>query len=127
MRQKGIDFACRCGVEARQEALTDMVPCELFCGNTVDRRFSFNRRYWMKNGTVVTNPGKLNPDIARPEGKTDYEIPLIGIRNNGQCQVILANIVNHTDTIGGCNVSADWPGFMIRKLGERKCWLNQCR
>ena len=111
-----MSFVIRQAVAALHEALDNMEPGEIFSGLTANQRLSFNRRYWMKNGTVVTNPSKLNPDIEQPEGKTDNDIPLIGIRNNGQWRVIIANIVNHTDTIGGCNVSADWPGFMIRKL-----------
>ncbi|OGV52751.1 MAG: hypothetical protein A2017_15040 [Lentisphaerae bacterium GWF2_44_16] len=111
-----IPFAVKKASEALREALNNMTQGELFTGITEDKRFCFNRRYWMKDGTVVTNPGKLNPDIDRTEGEADYEIPLIGIKSNGKLKVLLANIVNHTDTIGGSNVSADWPGFLMRRL-----------
>lgn len=109
-------FAAKKAAEALREALGKMTQGELFSGMTKDHRFSFNRRYWMKNGVVITNPGKLNPDIARPEGEVDYEIPLIGIKSNGQLKVLLANIVNHTDTIGNSEVSADWAGVLVRNL-----------
>jgi neutral ceramidase len=111
-----VPFAVRQGAEALREALTNMLPGEIFTGLTEDKRFCFNRRYWMKDGTVLTNPGKLNPDVVRPEGETDYEIPLIGIKQAGKLKVLLANIVNHSDTVDGCKVSADWPGFFIRQL-----------
>ncbi len=103
-------------VEAIKEALANMADGELACGITSDARFIFNRRYWMKDGTVVTNPGKLNPDIRTSEGDIDPEIPLLAIRQNGKIKVLLANIVNHTDTIGGNDVSGDWAGFTIRTL-----------
>ena len=104
-------------VEAVREASSVARRGFLYRGVTRDDRFEFNRRYWMKNGKVVTNPGKLNPEIDRPEGECDYEIPLLAIKNeSGAVDVLLANIVNHTDTIGGCEVSADWAGFMHRKL-----------
>ena len=83
-------------------------------GETSDNRFIFNRRYWMKSGGVVTNPGKLNPDILRPEGTVDPEIPMVGIKRNGKLALLFANMVNHSDTIGGKGVSADWPGFTRR-------------
>ena len=109
-------FAARQGADALRDALGNMVQGDLFTGLTEDKRFCFNRRYWMKDGTVVTNPGKLNPNIDHREGETDCEIPLIAIKKDGNLKVILANIVNHSDTISGCKVSADWPGFFIRQL-----------
>ena len=111
-----VPFAARKGADALREALGNMQPGELYTGLTEDNRFSFNRRYWMKDGTVMTNPGKLNSEVDSPEGETDYEIPLIGIKQDGKLKVLLANIVNHSDTIDGCKVSADWPGFFIRQL-----------
>ena len=82
-----------------------------------DARFIFNRRYWMKNGKVVTNPGKLNKDIVRPEGEIDPEIPFFAVREeDGFLSVIVSSIVNHTDTIGGTGVSADWAGFYRREM-----------
>ncbi|MCX6991962.1 MAG: hypothetical protein NT011_02345 [Kiritimatiellaeota bacterium] len=111
-----IPFAVKKAAEALREALGGMVRGEVFGGLAEDKRFCFNRRYWMKDGTVVTNPGKLNPAIDRPEGEVDCKIPLIGIKSGGKLKVLIANIVNHTDTIGGSDVSADWPGFFIRRI-----------
>lgn len=82
-----------------------------------DSRFIFNRRYWMNDGKVLTNPGKLNKNIVRPEGEIDPEIPFFAIREeDGFLSVIVSSIVNHTDTIGGNGVSADWAGFYRRKM-----------
>lgn len=109
-------FAVKMAVEALCEAFGHLQEGELFCGQTADARFLFNRRYWMKNGRVMTNPGKLNADIVRPEGEIDPEIPILGIRRGGELKVLLCSIVNHTDTIGGTGVSADWNGFLRRIL-----------
>jgi hypothetical protein len=73
----------------------------------------------MKDGTVVTNPGKLNPEIDRPEGPIDPEIPLLGIKQNGKLKVLLANISNHSDTIGGNGVSSDWNCFLRKRLEKK--------
>jgi hypothetical protein len=109
-------FASRQAALAVREARNSMIPGEMARGKTRESRFAFNRRYWMKNGSVMTNPGKLNPDIDRPEGEIDAEIPLLGIRQNGRLKVLIANIVNHADTVGGSCVSADWPGFFCRAV-----------
>lgn len=109
-------FVFRQSADALLEAMADMREGELYQGLARDGRFLFNRRYWMKNGAVVTNPGKLNPGIVRPEGDIDPEIPILSIRRNGKDDVILCSIVNHSDTVGGTGVSADWHHFLRTKL-----------
>ena len=109
-------FAAKMAAEALKDALSNWKEGELESGLAEEHRFIFNRRYWMKNGKVVTNPGKLNPDILRPEGEIDPEIPMLAIRTEGKLRVLIANIVNHTDTIGGTGVSADWAGFFRRAM-----------
>ncbi len=111
-----LPFASRMAAEALQAALAGMREGELFCGETTDHRFLFNRRYWLNDGRVVTNPGKLNREILRPEGEIDPEIPILAIRAEEKFAVVIANIVNHTDTIGGTNVSADWAGFFTKTV-----------
>ena len=113
------DFLVKKASEVIHEAASNLREGELAYTLTEDRRFSFNRRYWMKDGSVLTNPGKLNPQIGRPEGETDFDIPIAALIQDGKVQVLLANIVNHTDTIGGTEVSADWAGFMRRTLEKQ--------
>lgn len=81
--------------------------------------YAFNRRYFMKNGKVVTNPGKLNPDIVKPESVIDDETGIVKVEQDGRIIAILANITNHTDTVGGDMVSADWPGLMEKYIQNK--------
>jgi len=111
-------FVVEQAAAALREAAGNLRPGSVVLGRTSDDRFAFNRRYWMKDGTVVTNPPRGHPDIVRPEGPTEPEIPLLGFRDEGGLRVLLANIVNHGDTIGGTQVSADWPGFLRRALEQ---------
>ncbi len=114
-----LPFAAQQAVVALKDAANKMQQGHLHGTLTSDARFIFSRRYWMQDGTVVTNPGKLNPAIVRPEGEIDPEIPLLVIKKDGQPYVVISSIVNHTDTIGGCGVSADWAGFLRRTIEER--------
>ena len=103
-------------LSALHKAYASLSPAELFTTQTECSTMAFNRRYVMKNGQTLTNPGKLNPDIVRPEGGIDEKIMLMEIRRDGRPEMIIANISNHTDTIGGDIVSADWPGIMEFEL-----------
>ena len=103
-------------VAAVRQAYANLAPAELLTGSVKDNPLAFNRRFWMKSGKVLTNPGKLNPDIVRPEGPVDDEIGVIAVKQDGRVSAIIANIVNHTDTVSGDFVSADWPGRMERTI-----------
>lgn len=113
-----LDFIKDKAVIAVKQAYANLAPAELMSGSVKDNPFAFNRRYWMKNGKVLTNPGKLNPDIVKPEGPVDTEIGVIAIEQDGIISAIITNIVNHTDTIGGDFVSADWPGRMEKAIQD---------
>lgn len=78
--------------------------------------YGYVRRFWMKSGKVVTNPGKLNPDIVKPDGDFDRTISAIAVKQEGRIYAILVNLANHGDTIGGDMVSADWFGRMEREI-----------
>lgn len=76
-----------------------------------------NRRWVLKDGRVMTNPPKLSPELARPEGPVDDEVNTVAFRDRaGRIRALFANISNHTDTVGGLEISADWPGVMERRL-----------
>lgn len=119
-------FLIRKAVEAIRDACGNTRSGELMLGGTANDKLAFNRRFWMKDGSVVTNPGKMNPEIVKPEGPVDPSIPLLGIRCGGQLKVLLANISNHGDTIGGNFVSGDWMGFCRRQLEERMGANSMC-
>ena len=82
---------------------------------------TFNRRYFMRDGTVGWNPGKLNPNIVMPAGPSDPEVGILHIEQpqaTGPTQSIATwiNFAMHTDTTGGRRISADWPGALSRVL-----------
>lgn len=77
---------------------------------------AFNRRFFMRDGTVGWNPGKMNPRIVRPAGPVDEAIPTVLFRDNdGQPQAAYVNYSIHLDTVGGTQFSADMP-YTLRNL-----------
>jgi hypothetical protein len=110
------ELAVQQTVQAITRALNNLQDSHISVGSVNDNPFGFNRRYWMHDGKVVTNPGKLNPHIVEPEGPMDDEISVVAIKQDDRIVALVANIINHTDTIGGDLVSADWPGRMERAI-----------
>ena len=74
-----------------------------------ENTLAFNRRYFMKDGSVGWNPHKLNPNILRPAGPTDPGIPVVYIETlTGEGIASYVNFAMHQDTTGGLNFSADY-------------------
>jgi len=70
---------------------------------------SYNRRFRMKDGTIRTHPGKMNPDIVAPAGPMDPDVAVIAAEDlNGKPLGCIVNFACHGTTLGGSMVSADW-------------------
>ena len=70
---------------------------------------AFNRRFRMKDGTIRTHPGKLNPDIIEPAGPIDPAVGVIGVADDqGELLGCIVNYTCHGTTLGGSVTSADW-------------------
>ncbi|MBR7130681.1 MAG: neutral/alkaline non-lysosomal ceramidase N-terminal domain-containing protein [Lentisphaeria bacterium] len=103
-------------LRALERAVMNLQPGEVEYGSVYNNPYGFVRRYWMKNGTIVTNPGWCNPDIDRPESDFDRNIGIIRIIQNGKTAALICNIAQHGDTIGGSIVSADWYGRFAQEI-----------
>lgn len=103
-------------LRALERARMNLLPGEIEYGSVYNNPYGFVRRYWMKNGTIVTNPGWGNPDIDKPESDFDRTIGVIRIIQNGRTAALLCNIAQHGDTIGGNLVSADWYGRFVQEI-----------
>jgi hypothetical protein len=117
--QEYLEFAANKTIDAIKEAIANLSPCvSSKKGSAQNSECCFNRRFWMKDGTVQTNPGKLNSNILRPEGEIDPEIPLLLLKNKTGNSLLLASICNHADTTGGNLISGDWPSWTRRLIEE---------
>jgi len=99
-----------------EEAVRTQKECSVSLGIAREEGLAFARRYWKADGTVITNPPKVSAYICNPEGKVDHTVGVLLFRSDSRIEGLLVLAANHCDTIGGCKISADWPGHLERML-----------
>ena len=106
-------------------AIADLAPAKMGIGVGEAKNVAFIRRYRMKDGSAKTNPGVNNPDIVSSIGETDERVNVIRFDREGKETVVIGNFGNHPDVIGGCKLSADWPG-LTRRMVEKCIEGTKC-
>ena len=106
--------------DAAVMALDDMTDSKLYCGiRETAEPISFIRRYIMKDGSLVTNPGSYDPsEIDRQNGTADNNVRLVRLVRDEAKDIALVSFATHPDVVGGDRYSADWPGFARRFVEE---------
>lgn len=105
-------------VDAADYALRDLVSAKFGYAVSQAPNIAFIRRFRMKDGSIATNPGMGNPDIAEPLAEVDERVNVLRFdREDGQTYV-LCNFGCHPDTTNRLNITADWPGI-FRRTTER--------
>ena len=95
------------------KACESMVAVRVGVGSGQEDTVGFNRRFRMKDGSVKTHPGKMNPDIVEPAGPIDPEVAVIGVEDlEGRFLGCVVNHALHGTTMGGNLISADWPFYL---------------
>jgi neutral ceramidase len=112
-------------VQAISAAQASLKPVNLKSSLGQQFNVSFNRRYFMKDGSVVFNPMFLNPDIVRPAGPIDPEVGIVMLYDaaNDLPVSCLLNFALHLDIIGdegaaaqANSISADYPYWIEKSL-----------
>lgn len=107
--------------DAVRQATGKLAPAKASVGHGYEDRLSFNRRFFMKDGTVGWNPGKLNPNIVAPAGPIDPDVPVVYFESHdGKPIATYVNFAMHLDTTGGLRASADYPFTLAKLLGQLK-------
>ncbi|HID09687.1 MAG TPA: hypothetical protein EYP17_00095 [Candidatus Latescibacteria bacterium] len=81
------------------------------------RGISFNRRYRLRDGTVVTNPPKDRPDILGPAGPVDPTLTLLVVEALDRTLAVV-HFALHADTLDGNLISADYVGTLRDLMQE---------
>ncbi len=114
-----LDLLYRKFCDVAQLALADLKDAKLLqAEKETPEPLSFIRRYRMKDGSVRTNPGLGNPDVAEPLGQSDNTVRLLRFVREEADDIALINFSCHPDVIGGTGFSADWCGF-VRRYTEK--------
>lgn len=103
-------------VEASALAINGMQPAKMGFNVGNAPEIAFVRRFLMKDGTTRTNPGINDPEVVRPIGAPDTRVNVLRFDIEGADSLVLVNYGNHPDVIGGCKLSADWPGALRREV-----------
>ena len=107
--------------ESVKQAHARLTPAKVSAAHGYEDTLAFNRRFHMKDGSVGWNPGRLNPNILRPAGPTDPDLPLLYFASpGGEPLAMYINYSMHLDTVGGLEISADYPFMLARLLGGIK-------
>lgn len=118
LEQQYKKMTCQKMAAAAKMALDDLKPARMGYGTGTAPNVAFVRRYRMKDGSIRTNPGVNNPDILEPIGKADDQVSILRFDQEGGSSLVLIHFANHPDTVGGCKLSADWPGFARRTVEQ---------
>lgn len=105
--------------DAVRLARSRLEPAEAGWASATEDRLVFNRRFWMADGAVRTNPGIGNPDAREPAGPVDPEVNVLGLRRPGGPTLgLLANYSLHYVGAGDSerHISADYFGYFSRMI-----------
>lgn len=106
--------------QAVVKAMNNLEKCQVSSAVSMEDRIAFNRRYRMKDGSVRTNPGYQHPDIVEPAGPIDPEVGVLAFtRQDASIKALFVNYACHLDNVGGTEISADFPGYLVTRLQER--------
>lgn len=107
--------------DAVESAQKSAAPMRLSVGVGRQEGISFNRRFHMKDGSVRTNPGALNPAVVEAAGPIDPEVGILFLRpeTSETPAVGLSVFALHLDTVGGSEYSADYPYYLQEELRKQ--------
>jgi hypothetical protein len=100
------------------EAHAKLAPAALSIATPHQNGVAFNRRYLMRDGSTGWIPGKNNPEVLRPLGPTDPELPFLLARDpgTGRPRGAFTVFAMHTAIYGDAPFSACYPGHLERRL-----------
>ena len=125
-------FVARRIADGVQRAINNVAPARVGWATGSEPRHVFNRRWFLKPGTmpvnpfgstndlVKMNPGRASKDLDRPSGPTDPEIVLLSVQTaDGQPLAVMANYsLHYVGGVPGGHISADYFPLFCDRLQQ---------
>ncbi len=103
--------------DAAAMAANDCKPVEQMLSYEGDcKNTTFVRRFKMRGGYCQTWGERSDPNMIDWASKADESLRLIRIIRTNAEEIVLVNFQGHPDCVSGDLVSADYPGFLVRKV-----------
>lgn len=125
-------FLTRRIADGVQRAINQLEPAKIGWGSAQEPSEVFNRRWYMKDSALMTNPFggvdrvRMNPPrgsaaLDRPAGPTDPEIAFVSVQSiDGRPIALLANYsLHYVGGVRGGEVSADYFGYFAQYIEEK--------
>ena len=111
------EYCMRQFITAVREAEKRLEEAEFSFGRGRVENLIFNRRIKMKNGDVMTHPGKGNPDSITYAGPVDDELGVVGVWKKGTEEMLgfILNFSCHACT-NLTGITSDFPGVAIETI-----------
>jgi hypothetical protein len=127
-----LHFLSRRIADAIARADNNLAPAKIGWGAGSVPGDVFNRRWYMKDGTmpanpfgvkteqVKMNPGPANPNLVKPAGPTDPAVPVVAVQTpEGKPIAVLANYsLHYVGGVGPGDISADYYGAFADRLQD---------
>jgi neutral ceramidase len=125
-------FVARRIADGVRRAMNNLAPAKIGWATGSEAREVFNRRWYMKPGTVPVNPfgettdlvkmnpPRASPNLDKPAGPTDPEICLIAVQSlEGKPIGVLANYsLHYVGGVRGADISADYYALFADRLQQ---------
>ncbi|MBA4016626.1 MAG: hypothetical protein C0483_05510 [Pirellula sp.] len=122
-------FVARRIADGVQRCVNTLRPAELAYGSVDIPEHVFNRRWFLRPGTmppnpfggtdlVKMNPGAGNPNLVEPAGPTDPTVSFVAVREPGGKPIGLfaAYSLHYVGGVSGAAVSADYFGMFAEEM-----------
>ena len=107
--------------ESVRLAASDLTPARAWVRIGHEEHLTFNRRFLLKDGTVIMNPGRGNPNIVRPMGPIDPDVGVVYFDSpQGKPLATFVNFALHVAVAGGSLFSSDFPHVLANTLASVK-------
>lgn len=99
-----------------KDAMADLQPAKLSTAVGLANDISFVRRYFMKDGSVRTNPFIGDPDIVGMVNEPNRNVNIIKVERESGDDLIMVNFGVHPCSLATESVTADFPHFLRQTL-----------